>query len=105
MQLSFSYLFYSIYIHRSRAQPDLNSMNMKILLAAVVLVASFYPREVDSFTLGAPIFTCDTLTPSPIGHLGPPQNTTVPFTIDVSSFNESGTLQYTPGQAYTGKTT
>jgi hypothetical protein len=43
----------------------------------------------------------DPLSPVPIAHGGNPQTTDVPYTIDISSFDSSGVLQYTPGQTYT----
>ena len=76
---------------------------MKALLPIVTLVTFIFARGVESYSIGAPSFACDPLTPSPIAHLGPPQTTAVPYTIDVSIFNSTGALQYNPGQTYTGK--
>ena len=76
---------------------------MKSLLSVVLLLASLYARGVYSYTVGAPIYACDALAPIPIAHNGPPQTTTVPYTIDLSSFNNNGELQYNPEESYTCK--
>ena len=73
---------------------------MKVFIAVVALV---FARGVDSYSIGAPNFACDPLTPSPIAHAGNPQTTAVPYMIDLSSLNSDGVLQYTPGQTYTRK--
>ena len=79
--------------------------NMKSLLPLVVVLAVLYARGVESLPTGAPIGACDTLTPllNPAGHAQPPQTTTVPYWIDLSRFNKSGTWEYTPGETYTCK--
>ena len=76
---------------------------MKTLLVIVVLVTLLCGQGVKSLPNGAPVGACDTLTPNPIGHMGPPQNTIVPYTIDLSAFNDNETLVYTPGQTYSCK--
>lgn len=62
---------------------------------------------VESFSGGAPSQACDTLSPDPSQHLGQPQGTTVPYSIDLSPLNDptSGQPTYTPGQTYTRKYT
>ena len=69
----------------------------------VALITLVLARGVESYSIGAPSFACDPLAPIPIAHNGNPQTTAVPYTIDVSSFNSSGALQYNPGQTYTCK--
>ena len=78
---------------------------MKNLLSIVVPLALLYTRGIESFPSGAPIMACNTLTPiqNPMGHAQPPQITPVPYWIDLSSFNNSGTWQYTPGGTYSCK--
>ena len=78
---------------------------MKSLLSVVVILAVLYARGVESLPDGAPAGACDTLTPfrNPAGHADPPQDTAVPYWIDLSTFNNSGTWEYNPGRTYTRK--
>lgn len=79
--------------------------NMKSLLSVVAVLAVLCAREVESLPTGAPAGACDNLTPlrNPAGHAEPPQLTTVPYMINLSPFNNSGTWEYTPGNTYTCK--
>lgn len=76
-------------------------MKTLLLVAAVLLYAGL----VESFPNGAPVGACDTLTPllNPMGHSEPPQTSPVPYSIDLSPFNNSGVWEYTPGNVYTRK--
>ena len=77
---------------------------MRTLLLGVALLASLYgPQQVSSFSMGAPIDACDTLSPNPTRHGAQPQTTEVPYIIDLSPFDDNGTLEYSPGQTYTCK--
>ena len=78
---------------------------MKNLLSVVVVLAVIYARGIESLPTGAPSGACDNLTPlrNPAGHADPPQMTTVPYMINLTPFNNSGTWQYTPGTTYTCK--
>ena len=89
------------------ARPRRANMKSLLSIVTVVVLIALYARGVESFPSGAPAAACDTLTPtqdSGRGHVEPPQNTTVPYMIDIiSPFNDNGTLRYTPGQTYTCK--
>lgn len=75
---------------------------MKRLVSVVVVLVVLYARGIDSFPSGAPIMACDTLAPiiNPMGHAQPPQTTTVPYMINLTPFNNSGTWEYNPGRTY-----
>ena len=85
------------------------AVNMKMLsyVILIVLLALLYAQGVESFPTGAPLAACDDLTPrqqsESSGHVGPSQATLLPYIIDISLFNDSGTYQYTPGQTYNCK--
>ena len=82
-----------------------NLNKMKGLLSVVVALVVFFARGIESFPSGAPIMACDTLTPiiNQAGHARPPQTTAVPYMINLTPFNDSGTLEYNPGRTYTCK--
>ena len=65
----------------------------------VLLLAGLYAA--DALPTGAPDRACGTLMPESL-HAAYGQNTTVLYEIDLTMFeDDSGTLQYTPGGAYT----
>lgn len=78
---------------------------MKTLLLVAASAALLYAGLVESLPNGAPAGACDTLTPllNPMGHSEPPQTSPVPYSIDLSPFNNSGVWEYTPGTVYTRK--
>ena len=76
-------------------------MSLTLISVTVVLATLLHARGVDSFSVGAPSNACDSLTPNPDRHKGPPQNTTVPYSIDLSPFGTD--LSYAPGNTYARK--
>ena len=78
---------------------------MKSLVSVVVVLVVLYARGIESLPGGAPAGACDTLTPllNPAGHAQPPQTTTVPYMINLTPFNNSGSWEYNPGNTYTCK--
>ena len=64
----------------------------------VLLLAGLYAA--DARSAGAPPPACATLSPdSP--HPADGQTTPVPYEIDLTVFEDNGTLQYNPGRVYT----
>ena len=69
-------------------------------VATILLAIAFVAlKEVESFSTGAPSSACENLTPNPTNHLAQPQQSAVPYGIDLAPLAAG----YTPGQAYTRK--
>ena len=76
------------------------SVAMQVTLALLIVIASIY--AVDAFSGGAPVQACDTLSPNPANHGADPQDSDVPYSIDLSVFDDgTGSYFYTPGNTYT----
>ena len=73
--------------------------------ALLVLASIVYSRQlVDGFTSGPPYQACPTLSPFPAAHGGPPQTSSVPYHINLSSLiDESGSFSYEPEVPYKRK--
>ena len=73
---------------------------MQVTSALLIVIASIY--AVDALSSGAPEQACDTLSPDPTAHSNDPQDTPVPYNIDLSAFDDgTGSYVYVPGYTYT----
>ena len=72
--------------------------NMRVLVAVVLLLGSCVGPAL-SFSTGAPQEACTTATPN---HPTAPQNTSNPYRIDLSIFEDDGggDFTYLPGRSY-----
>ena len=59
-----------------------------------------------SFNTGAPQAACQTLAPDAASHGASPQDTSVPYVLNLGEFRDQATNQmvYTPDTVYNGKT-
>lgn len=74
----------------------------KTVALLCLLVAVNSVSHVQGFSLGAPTGACTNLSPSPFAHGASPQETTVPYEVDLSFLIDStGALSYAPGENYT----
>ena len=75
------------------------------VLSALVLLLAWKGLVVEGFSDGAPAGSCSDLSVLQIAHQDAlPQETPVPFMVDLSAFDDgSGLLQYVPGESYAGK--
>ncbi len=70
------------------------------LLCAIAIFHSIV-HLAESFPSGAPMSACDTLAPNPFSHGAPPNTDPIPYSIDLSDFDEGdGVLGYQPGTTY-----
>ncbi len=76
-------------------------MTLTVILLLLLYASS--PLEVNGFPSGASPAACSSLSPQ-TGHGSPPQAIeTLPYTLDLSSLNTSGVLEYVPGTTYSSK--
>ena len=78
---------------------ELSTANMRVLFVTVVLLLAFCTGLALSFSTGAPQEACTTVAPN--HPPATPQNTTNPYRIDLSAFdNGGGGFTYLPGRTY-----
>ena len=76
-------------------------MIMDKLAWFVVLLLAIATKIVDCYSAGAPAVACTRLTPNPSNHDALPQNSQVPYKIDLSAFeDETGDFSYIPEMTY-----
>jgi hypothetical protein len=76
-------------------------MEAKLALCLILAVVSAEWCKVESFSSGAPLDACSTISPDPNRHGAQPQTSLVPYNIDISQLSDAG--GYTPGQTYSCK--
>ena len=77
---------------------------MAVSLVSTLLLVFAAIYAADAFPSGAPQGACVTLSPDPNQHGSQPQTSPVPYSIDLSPFDDgAGGYQYTPGNTYTCK--
>ena len=76
-------------------------MEAKLALCLILAIVSTEWYGVVSFSGGAPLQACSTISPDPSQHLGQPQTSQVPYSIGISQLSDAG--GYTPGQTYSCK--
>ena len=93
--VTYVYIIYGTTVLASRS-------TMEVTLSLILAILSVGWQGVESFSGGAPLGACNTLSPDPSGHQNAqPQTTQVPYSVDLSPFTSAG--GYTPGQTYTCK--
>lgn len=75
-----------------------------VIYTIVVAILCKGFEEVVALSAGAPSSACANLMPNPTSHGAQPQSSAVPYSIDLSPFNNSyGGYEYYPGQTYNCK--